>query len=66
MAPAMGSATPACWYLTAGTANTCANQHIMNFWRPGTATTTTLDSSASCNVLACPPAGSTPTPPPGC
>ena len=49
-------ATAACWSLVDG-GTTCPGEHAMAFARPGAATTTTLNSSASCSVRACPPPG---------
>jgi hypothetical protein len=51
----------ACWHLDAGGA-ACPGAHAMGFNRPGGAVTTDLNSSVSCSVLACPPAGQTPRP----
>jgi hypothetical protein len=53
-------ATP-CWHLDPGGV-TCPGQHVMGFNRPGATTTTDLNSSVSCAVLACPPAGQMPRP----
>ena len=55
----------ACWHLDAGVAPTCAGNFVMGFNRPGAAPPTDLNSSVSCSVLACPPAG-TANPPLGC
>jgi hypothetical protein len=52
----------ACWYLDVGGANCPAGAHIMKFNRPGGPVTTDLNSSVSCSVLACPPAGVMPRP----
>jgi len=56
--------TTACWHLDAG-GMTCPGDFAMGFSRPGAALPTDLNSSISCSVLACPPAG-TANPPPGC
>jgi hypothetical protein len=56
--------TTACWHLDPG-GITCPGASVMGFNRPGAAVTTELNSSVSCSVLACPPAGQTPRPP-GC
>jgi hypothetical protein len=56
--------TTACWHLDPGAA-TCPGSAAMGFYRPGAPVTTDLNSSVSCSVLACPPAG-TPHPPTGC
>ena len=47
----------ACWHLDDGTAMACPGEHVIGFNRPGAMTTTTLNSSVSCNVRACPPPG---------
>jgi hypothetical protein len=51
----------ACWHLDQGGA-TCPGAFSMGFNRPGAAPTTDLNSSVSCSVLACPPAGQQPRP----
>jgi hypothetical protein len=51
----------ACWHLDAG-GQACPGAHAMGFNRPGGPVTTDLNSSVSCSVLACPPAGQTPRP----
>jgi hypothetical protein len=56
--------TTACWHLDAG-ATTCPGAAVMGFYRPGAPVMTDLNSSVSCSVRACPPAG-TPNPPTGC
>ena len=54
----------ACWHLDAG-GTVCPGAASMGFYRPGGVVTTDLNSSVSCSVRACPPAG-TPNPPTGC
>jgi hypothetical protein len=51
------TSTTACWYIQDGSATACMGEHIVGFVRPGAATATTLNSSVSCSVRACPPAG---------
>jgi hypothetical protein len=51
----------ACWHLDAG-GQACPGSAAMGFNRPGAPVTTDLNSSVSCSVLACPPAGQTPKP----
>jgi hypothetical protein len=51
----------ACWHLDPGGA-ACPGAHAMGFNRPGGPVTTELNSSVSCSVLACPPAGQQPRP----
>jgi hypothetical protein len=69
--PDMASRTGAtpCWYLTTpapGTTSCPANSHVMGFNRgPNAPLMTDLNSSVSCSVVACPPAGQK-NPPPGC
>jgi hypothetical protein len=63
-APGQNAGATACWHLDPG-GQTCPGAFAMGFNRPGAAVTTDLNSSVSCSVLACPPAG-TPNPPPGC
>jgi hypothetical protein len=53
-----------CWHLEAGGMG-CPGSQAMGFYRAGGPITTDLNSSVSCSVLACPPAG-TPNPPAGC
>jgi hypothetical protein len=43
----------ACWHLDAG-GTSCPGQFAMGFNRPGAAVTSSLDSSVSCSILACP------------
>jgi hypothetical protein len=47
----------ACWHLDDGGPGCATGAHVVGFNRPGAATTTTLNSSVSCSVRACPPAG---------
>jgi hypothetical protein len=57
--------TQACWALCNPGAGVCTGgpaAHIMSFNRPGAMMTTDLNSSVSCSVVACPPAGVMPRP----
>ncbi|HTA17912.1 MAG TPA: hypothetical protein VK989_01385 [Polyangia bacterium] len=58
-------ATSRCWALSTDAMN-CPGAHTVIFGGPAVATTTSLNSSVSCAVRACPPAGSVPNPPAGC
>ena len=51
----------ACWHLDVG-GMACPGAHAMGFNRPGPTPPTDLNSSVSCSVLACPPAGQMPRP----
>jgi hypothetical protein len=51
------TSTTACWYIQDGSATACMGEHVVGFVRPGAAVSTTLNSSVSCSVRACPPAG---------
>ncbi|HEX4404542.1 MAG TPA: hypothetical protein VH560_06930 [Polyangia bacterium] len=58
-------ATTRCWALSTDAMN-CPGAHTVVFGGAAVATTTSLNSSVSCAVRACPPAGSVPNPPAGC